>query len=262
MKLFFPIFKRLSNSLYSNAKGVVFVSRYTKDLFLKYFKGKLHSFAVIHNGICPSRILDHDSLLTKLACKKNKLNLITISRLDPRKNHEIVIEAIDSLPINIKNRLSYRIAGVGQSMEFLVSLVNAKNLKDIITFEGRISERRKWDLLDSSDVYVMPSKELKGTVEGLGISFLEAAARGLPLIGGNHGGIPEIVINGVNGYLVKSDNSEHVANAIRSFVNDRELVNYMSINSRRIVKNFTRHNMAAKTVKFICPKDRISSNQD
>ena len=251
MKVFFPIFKRLAHLLYSNAKCVIFVSTYTKNLFFNNFKGTLVTWAVIHNGISPDKIIGEDKLLKKLISKKAVLNLVTISRLDYRKNHEAVINAIDALPDNIKNYLVYRIAGDGPSKSFLVSMVKEKKLEKIVRFTGKIAENQKWTLLDSSDAYIMPSKELEGTVEGLGISFLEAAGRGLPLIGGKHGGVPEIIIDGFNGYLVQPNNSKQIADAIYALLRSEELLKSMSLNSLTIAKKFTRDKMATKTAQVI-----------
>ena len=88
-------------------------------------------------------------------------------------------------------------------------------LQNKITFTGYISDEDKWQLLQASDLYVMPSRvRPEDQHEGFGIAFLEAAACGIPSVGTNAGGIPDAVLDGETGMLVEPDSPEALAQTL------------------------------------------------
>jgi glycosyltransferase involved in cell wall biosynthesis len=251
-KTFFPVFKRYAELFYSKADGIIFVSEYTKHLFFEHFKHKVNRCRVIHNGIDRAMLINSDELKNSDEDENKCCNLITVSRIDARKNHENVIRAIASMPNDLKKRLTYDIVGEGPYEPYLRNLVEDMKLSDTVQFYGRVTTQEKLELLDKADIYIMPSQESKGTVEGLGLSFLEAGARGLPLIGGRHGGVPEVIRDGTNGFLVNPTSSDEIRDAILQLLRNEKLRQNMSINSLQIVReNFNRDKMASGTINFI-----------
>ena len=108
---------------------------------------------------------------------------------------------------------------------------------------------------DMYDVFVMPSREEKGTVEGFGISFLEAGARGKPVIGGNHGGVPEVIVDGETGFLVDPYDVQELADAIIKLLTDSKLAEEMGRKGKeRVFKYFTSEIMARRTLEVISKK--------
>jgi len=84
-------------------------------------------------------------------------------------------------------------------------------------------------------VFVMPSRQ-----EGFGIVFLEAMALGTPVIAGDYGGAPEIVQDGVTGFLVKPDDLEALTDRLIRLLQDEALRKRMGETARRQVEeNFT-----------------------
>jgi glycosyltransferase involved in cell wall biosynthesis len=73
-------------------------------------------------------------------------------------------------------------------------------------------------------------------MEGLGVSLLQAAASGVPLIASGAGGIPEIIEDGVNGYLVPPRDPEALASAVVRLLEDPEKARSMGESGRRIVR--------------------------
>ena len=94
MSILFPFFKRHAEAFFSKADGIIFVSEYTKRLFGKYFKGKIDRGSVIHNGIKRSMILSDYGLRLGSGSENKRCVLITVSRLDSRKNHTNVIRQL------------------------------------------------------------------------------------------------------------------------------------------------------------------------
>ena len=85
-------------------------------------------------------------------------------------------------------------------------------------------------LLKISDLCVLPSQAR----EGLGIALIEAMAAGLPVVGTDVGGIPEVIRNGENGFLVPPGSAEPLAQAIGKLVGDQELRIAMGCRGRQI----------------------------
>jgi len=252
-KLFFPLFKHFAVSFYSKADGVIFVSKYSNRLFFKYFKNRVKRYSVIHNGIDKNMLVDHEKLESKYLIDKSQTTLITISRIDPRKNHENVIKAISLIPADMRRQFVYIIVGDGPHKTYLEDLTVYMGLTETVRFYGRVTEKRKIELLDLADIFIMTSKKVNGTVEGLGISFLEAGARGLPLIGGKHGGVPEVITAGVNGFLVDPERPGEIKDAILTLAFDRKLSEKMGRASLRVIKRaFLLDKMVTETIDFMC----------
>jgi glycosyltransferase involved in cell wall biosynthesis len=73
-------------------------------------------------------------------------------------------------------------------------------------------------------------------MEGLGVSLLQAAAAGVPIVGTRVGGIPEIVRDGVNGYLVSPADPHSITEASVRILSDFELARQMGINGNKLVE--------------------------
>ena len=131
--------------------------------------------------------------------------LITISRLDGRKSHQNILMTIKNLLPKFPN-LKYVSVGDGEEKENLNKLKNQLKLKKEVEFIYKTDEQKKVALLDQSDLFVMPSILYKKSVEGFGISYIEAAAYGKASIGGIFGGEGDAIKKGVTGYLCDGGN--------------------------------------------------------
>ncbi|MEW4430057.1 MULTISPECIES: glycosyltransferase family 4 protein [Paenibacillus] len=157
--------------------------------------------------------------------------LITVSRLVERKGHDITLRAIRHVTQHIPN-LKYVICGEGPYRSELERLVGLYALEDVVIFTGGIPDHELHQLYQCSDLFIMPSRDIKekGDVEGFGIVFLEANYYRLPVIGGNSGGIPDAVKDHVTGYLVDPLDESEIADRIEQLVVDEELAQKLGEN--------------------------------
>jgi glycosyltransferase involved in cell wall biosynthesis len=89
---------------------------------------------------------------------------------------------------------------------------------------GKVTDAELNQAYLGSTLFVLPSTERKGFVmEGLGVVLLEAMASGVPAIGSNTGGIPDIIEDGVNGLLVPPGDPDALAEAIIRILEDQDL---------------------------------------
>jgi phosphatidylinositol alpha-1,6-mannosyltransferase len=98
----------------------------------------------------------------------------------------------------------------------------------------------------ASEIFALPSRG-----EGFGFVYLEAMARGKPLIGGAHGGAPEVIQDGVTGYVVPHGDPVHLATSIDTLLSNPELARQMGARGRERVHNEFRFNVFAKAFKKI-----------
>jgi glycosyltransferase involved in cell wall biosynthesis len=122
-----------------------------------------------------------------------------------------------------------------------------------IDFLGRVSEEEKVKLLSSAWVFVQPS-----TMEGWGISVVEANACGTPVVASKVPGLVDSVKNPYTGFTVEPKNENEFAKAISKLLNDRKLRSQFSKNSIEWAKKFS---WQEKSNEFMNVVETVFSNQ-
>jgi len=124
--------------------------------------------------------------------------------------------------------LTLQIVGSGDDLERLRAVANSLGIQDFLRFRGSLSDAELQHVYSESHVFVMPSKK-----EGFGIVYLEAMATGLPCIGANHGGVPEVIEHGKSGFLVEYDDAEQIVCYLRALLESPELYDSLSRGAQR-----------------------------
>lgn len=199
---------RMLNSL-KKAKYIIANSKFTKDLAIE--KGiPANKIKVINPGIFPLPKMDRDAKAQALELYGNTTpRLLSVTRLEKRKGIHSVILSLKNLQVIHPNFL-YLIVGDGEQEDDLRNLTNNMDLQNNVIFLGDITVELKNALLQAADIFLMPSIEDKASVEGFGISFLEAACFKTPSIGGIVGGAADIIKNNVTGFLCDGTNHDEV----------------------------------------------------
>lgn len=138
-----------------------------------------------------------------------------IAQLIPRKGHRYLLEVMPRLRATFPE-LQVVFFGQGPLRDELEASVTEHGLDGAVRFAGFRNDMPK--ILPCLDLVVHPA-----LMEGLGVSLLQAAAAGVPIIGARAGGIPEIVHHGENGYLVEPGNTEQLYNAVNELLAQPEL---------------------------------------
>lgn len=173
-------------------------------------------FTVVHNGIAPaeSSARDRASVRAELAAG-NRLVGIMVARIDGRKGHLTLIEAAKTLAAQHAN-VALWVVGDGGRRHEVEARAAAHGLGEMMSFLGRRSDIDR--LLEGADLFLLPSD-----IEGLPLSVLEAMSHGLPVIASNIGGIPEIITDGKEGFLVSAGDASALAAAIQKISSDAVL---------------------------------------
>lgn len=173
----------------------------------------------------------------KLAIEYNlagKRVLLTVARLSRRKGHDTVIRALSRLKEEFPD-LVYLIVGSGPDEKRLRALAAEYGVNERVIFCGAVADEELPGYYNLCDIHVMPNRQAKGadTLEGFGLSFIEASACAKPVIGGRSGGSNEAVAEGITGFLVDPFSVEELADKIKILLTDGDISRKMSHAGRK-----------------------------
>ncbi len=165
--------------------------------------------------------------------------LLTVARLEgpergEYKGVDTVIEAMPEVMAAFPGG-RYVVVGDGDDRPRLEQLAHRCGVQERVTFAGAVDAAALRAFYDACEIFVMPSR-----TEGFGIVFLEAMALGKPVVGGNHGGTPEVWTDGTAGFLVDHGDVRALAGRLNLLLADSEMRARMGAAGRTLVaSNFT-----------------------
>ena len=170
---------------------------------------------------------------------KNRPLILALGRLIGWKGFEYLIDAMQLIATEPLPHLL--IGGRGPLKSHLERYIKQKGLDGRITLIGAIPYEYIHHYYAAADMFVLPSIiDREGNTEGLGVVLLEALACGRPCIGSNVGGIPDIIKDGQNGFLVAPKDAKALANRMTALIENVALKQKMSEYGRTFVEeNFS-----------------------
>lgn len=222
---------RINNSL-SHCYKIIAVSNFTAQLLKKL---SLENVKVIPNGINPFQDINPD--IGNNITNEGPI-LLTISRIEPRKGHDKVICALQRLKKKWPN-IRYLIAGDGHDKSRLLNLVQKKDLIDNVLFLGFISNKDKAELFRQATIFVMPVRydENTSSVEGFGITLVEAQLIGCPILTGQTGGVNDIVKDQITGYTCDGNDEDDVYRKIHWMLTHDQEIKRCSVNGQKFAQS-------------------------
>lgn len=237
----------LKRSLYKTAEfisgkcchNVVCVSEYDKNKLKSVVSKK--KLIVIPNSVEQQ---SHPPSLSFLELRrgekvKNQINILFVGRLSEPKLPELLIKCF----VEFKNKnVKLQIVGDGPKFDLCKDLKNNFALQNIQLLGTQLDVKRFYS---EADIFILLSRW-----EGLPMTIIEAMSFGLPVIASNVGGIPELIKNGYNGYLV--DNKEkQIENCLNLLIQNQELRQYFAKNTlKKYKENYTIDNMIKQYLKI------------
>ena len=212
----------LHNKLYQlqkkslkSADGIIVRTNFIKNLVSRRFQvGESKIF------ICPDGIREEDfTMLSNKSVLREELSLnqddfiiLTVGVLNSiRKGFDLVLKSLKDLRdehnIDI-SKFKYIIIGHENQKirNWLIKIAKSYGLIDNFIILTDLSDQLRNKYYEASDIYVMPSRDMrsKGSIEGFGNVFIEAGFYKLPSIGSNTGGIPDVIIDGETGFIINN----------------------------------------------------------
>ena len=138
------------------------------------------------------------------------------------------------------------IIGDGEWRSRIMEVVNETGTTDLVEMAGRVTEEELVEAYRRADVFALPAVfDSKGDTEGLGVVLIEALCAGLPVVGSDAGGIPDIVVDGETGWLFPPGDDEELATVIASVLDDPlEARNRVRAGIRRVRERFAPDSIA------------------
>ena len=240
--------KRMIDAL-SKANFIIANSDFTKNLVTKL--GYANKNIKIINPGCnyPIQVNEEGKKFAEKIYEDAFPKLITVSRLDGRKSHKSVLMTIKNLLPKFP-KLKYVSIGDGDEKNNLEKLRKELGLIDQVRFIYKSTEQEKIGLLEKSDIFVMPSVVYKKSVEGFGITFIEAASYGKPSIAGKFGGEADAVLEGKTGYLCDGNDLNNLYETLLKVL-DNDHYKKLGANALAFSKNFSWNKIVKKYIELI-----------
>ncbi|CAA6812592.1 MAG: Unknown protein [uncultured Sulfurovum sp.] len=191
--------KRLQEVLSKPHNYAIFVSESLRKNLNKYHINTQNSM-ILHSGIDVNKFVPNPSI-----AKSDIFTFLQISSLKSKKGHTYTIKAFAQfLKKQSSKKYKLQLTGDGDEKKALKKLVTSLGIDNFVEFVGFVDHQKAKELLEKAHVFVHHSITPKdGDEEGIPNALMEAMAMELPVISTYHAGIPELITNEINGYLVK-----------------------------------------------------------
>lgn len=180
------------------------------------------------------------------------IKLISVGRLVEKKGHAYTLRALAQLRRERPDlSVTLDIVGEGDLMGALKRDASEFQLSDIVTFHGGLRHGRTLALLNKAAAFILPSvTSQNGDMEGIPVALMEAMARGMPVISTYHSGIPELVENGVSGFLVPERDVAALTKAIEESIESAPRWSEIGRAGRRMVEaEFNRQKLGLRLIE-------------
>lgn len=207
--------------LYSSVGKVIVLSEEWQDFFVKNQICGSDRIVVLHNSVeIPSSAVD---------LQENQ-NVLFLGRLGEIKSPDVLLKAA-KVVLREHPQVRFRFAGDGDIAKYR-ALSEELGIADNCDFLGWTTGKRKEDAIRSSRIYCLPSKH-----EGMPMSVLEAMSYGLATIATPVGGVPQVIKDGVNGYLMPVDDWNLLASRICSLIDNPSLAERLGTEGRATIES-------------------------
>jgi phosphatidylinositol alpha-1,6-mannosyltransferase len=166
-------------------------------------------------------------------------------RAERYKGMDTLIKAMPRLVLHWPE-LQLVLVGSGDDREWLVNIARDSGVERHVHFLSGLSYGELSACYAAAEVFALPSRG-----EGFGFVYLEAMARGKPVIGGAHGGAPEVIRDGVTGYLVQHGHTDELVASMDTLLSNPEMGRKMGERGRERVEKEFRFSAFAKGFRKI-----------
>ena len=207
------------------------------------------------------KVLSNGVDIGQFAAKKgygNRKRILHVGRMSHEKNVEAVLRAFGEV-VKVWPEARLVVAGGGPALEGLKEKACELGLERAVTFLGYVSREKLGALYRRSDVFVTAS-----AMETLGLVIVEAMASGLPVVGVNAGGVRDLVVTGVNGYLAEPGDYRGMAKKIVYILREENLIEKLGKNSRRMAEKHDVRKVVKELERVysrLRPMDSVPNNQ-
>ena len=202
-----------------NASAVIALTKHMKEAMQAIYS---RDVIIVPNGINLNEVAEREAEGGNPGKK-----ILFVGRLHPVKGTQYLLGAMSIVHRELPEA-KLILVGDGEEREHLETLTDNLGIRECVEFAGRVPHERVEDYMNQAEVFVLSSLS-----EGFPVTILEAMACGLPVVATRVGGVPDIIKNGTNGYLVDTMNQEQIAEALLNLLQDKQLRKDISENNDR-----------------------------
>jgi len=199
--------------------------------------GEIKNYDVIYIGIPVTnfKFVERQSVRRKVE-KKERIIFLQVSNFVKKKGHIFTILAFNKL-LKFYENVELVLAGDGYLKEEIQKCVMKLGISDKVVFLGKVNQEEVITLMNSADVFLHHSiTSDEGDKEGIPTVLMEAMATGLPCVSTVHAGIPELITDGINGFLIEERDIEgYVQKMVSLFEKDWKFSNQAR---KTVINNF------------------------
>lgn len=230
--------------IFNRPKRILAISEFTKSLLIdRYPEVGQENVDVTLLGVNKfwfEQVQETTQIREQYGIAQDHRLILTVSRVDERKGHHLLLKALHDLSASLKKNVTYVIVGAETEPAYLAQLHQLASTCGVnVVFTGAIPQDDVRSFYQTAYLFCMPGQPHPHKVEGFGLVYLEAAAQGLPSIASRLGAIPEVVIDGKTGIVVEASNVNQLAEAIGRVLSDESLRKQLGQAAQLWAKTFT-----------------------
>lgn len=235
-----------------HASQIICNSHNTANIVVRLHYAPLTATQVLHPGADTHKFV----VATKTAAGKcllgweDRFVILTVGRLQARKGHDKMIDAVGILKEKIPNVL-YAIIGDGECKTALQAQIAQANLTEHVLFMDEISDAQMIECYQQADVFILPNRTIDNDIEGFGMVLIEAQACGTVVIAGDSGGTKETMLVNETGFIIDCTEPKVIAQCILELYHDDAKRIAMGLQGREFVDktfDWTPHALKASDI--------------
>ncbi|MCS6866298.1 MAG: glycosyltransferase family 4 protein [Gemmataceae bacterium] len=218
----------LTHRVLRGASAIIPCSQFTRELLRNEWNVPTEKIRLLYPGVdCDffQPAPRNDEVREQLGWR-GRLVILTVGRLQRRKGHDVMIEAIARLRERFPTIL-YAIAGDGEERERLTTLVSQWHLAAQVQLLGTLDDTALLRCYQQCDLFALPNRAVGKDVEGFGMVLLEAQACGRPVLAGASGGTAETLRHGETGVCVPCERADNLAASVAELLTDPDRLERM-----------------------------------
>jgi glycosyltransferase involved in cell wall biosynthesis len=214
-----PLRRFIAKTVMRCSEAVITPSYAAKEDIVKYLNIPPQKIHVVYHGIerrfCPRPI--NLKLLRQLGCSSEEQILLFVGNMEQRKNPLFLLDVLKEL-LSLRKKVKLVLCGTGPLWGMIRQKVNQLELGNYVVLAGAVPEHLMPDYYNLADVFVFPS-----ILEGFGLVIGEAMSCGKPVVAFNTSAIPEVVEDGVAGFLVSPGNKSEFVQKVLLLIENKKL---------------------------------------
>jgi phosphatidylinositol alpha-1,6-mannosyltransferase len=218
------------------AEVVIANSRNTAQLLQETWNLPQAKVELLHPGVDTHRFVPagRDPALRRELGWTDRPVVLTVGRLQKRKGHDRMIEALALIKHTVPNIL-YAIVGEGEERHTLQELAAAAHLEPHVQFMGEVADDQLVRCYQQCDLFVLPNRQVGADIEGFGMVLLEAQACGKPVVAGSSGGTTETMSIPQTGRVICCEEPHALAVLVSELLSNPAQLERMGAAARRWV---------------------------